>query len=189
MKKSILLFTLFLSIFANSFAQAPATLPAPAAAKATKAPNKMKDHANEKGKEQAQAGQDKAQGENKMKNDWGLTADQQTKFKALNETQKANMQKLMADKTMDAAAKDAQKAKLKAEYEAQVQAVFTPEQFTKWQAARANRDAKKGEGNKMGDHDMKGDQPKKAEGKMKGNAKKAEGKVRSDNQKTPTESH
>ena len=130
MKKAIVLFLICFNFVANGYSQA--ATPAP---KVEKAP-KMKDHSEGKGMEHKG-------GENKMKNDLGLSAEQQTKFKTLNEAHKTSMDKLMADKALSKEAKDAQKVKLKSEYEAQVNGVFTPEQFTKWKAKRDNRDAQK----------------------------------------------
>jgi periplasmic protein CpxP/Spy len=153
MKNLILAFSAMFSLATAAVAQAPAaTAPAPAT-------TKIKDHAKGQGKDMGEKG--KAQGEKgkgQMGGNLGLSPDQETKFKALNESQKAAVKTVQMDKSLSAEAKKAQVDALKSKYEADVKGVMNADQYTKWLALRAKRDDKKGE---MEDH----------KGKMKGKGK------------------
>lgn len=162
MKKVILMAAASLAIFATSFAQnaettvpkakttkskkkpamdAPAQgTPSPAAAEKSKAPEK----GHEKGHTQGQVG-----GVNK---ELGLTAEQETKFKAINEGHKTATQAVQKDASMAADAKRAQVELLKSKYESDVQGVLNTDQFAKWQEMRAKRGGPKGGPRGDGDH-------------------------------------
>ena len=136
MKKVIALFAMVFALCATTFAQS-ATAPAKDAAKTEKAQG---------GKRM----EGKAKGDNPMKSEFGLSADQETKFRAANKAQKDAMQALQADQTLDKAAKVAKMKAQKDTYEAQVKSIFTPEQYAKWEAKReARKEDAKG---KMQDH-------------------------------------
>ncbi len=152
MKKVILVFSTMLALATASFAQdAPATAPV-------------------KAKEQGKEMKGKVEGKAPMGGNLGLSAEQETKFKALNEAQKSAMQKLEMDKTLSADAKKTQKDALKSKYEADVKSVMNADQFAKWTAMRAKRDEKKSE---MGEK----------KGKMED--QKSKGKAKSDNSSKP----
>jgi periplasmic protein CpxP/Spy len=174
MKKVILMAAASLAIFATSFAQsatAPAATAAPAPkAKMTKTKPAMDAPAQgtpasaatpatgEKGKGHGEArGEGKGQGQGGL-NALGLTPEQDTKFKAANQSQKAAVQAVQKDASLAADAKKAQIAVLKSKYESEVQGILTADQFTKWTAMRAKRDEKKpeGAGHKKGEHKADG---------------------------------
>jgi periplasmic protein CpxP/Spy len=174
MKKVILAFSTMLALATSSFAQnAPAaTAPAKAKAQGKEIKEKGKEHSKEMGEK----------GKAPMGGNLGLSAEQETKFKALNEAQKSAMQKLDMEKTLSADAKKTQKDALKSKYEADVKSVMNADQFAKWTAMRAKRDEKKSEmsekkGNmedhKMEDHKSKGkaksDKSSKPQGESKSN--------------------
>jgi hypothetical protein len=90
----------------------------------------------------------------------GLTPEQDTKFKAANQSQKAAVQAVQKDASLAADAKTAQIAALKSKYESEVQGILTPDQFTKWSAMRAKRGERKAEHKADGDHKEGGDHKK-----------------------------
>jgi periplasmic protein CpxP/Spy len=163
MKKVILMAAASLAIFATSFAQS-ATAPAPKAkmtktrkpamdapaAQGTPTPaatsatgEKGEGHGKGHGEARGEGGQ----GQGGLKA-LGLTPEQDTKFKAANQSQKAAVQAVQKDASLAADAKVAQIAVLKSKYESEVQGILTADQFAKWTAMRAKRDEKKPEGGK-----------------------------------------
>jgi periplasmic protein CpxP/Spy len=168
MKKLIFACSMMLTLSAASFAQAtaPAT-PATSATPAVPAKGKM----SEKGKENSQKGKEKGEKGNAPKGmGMGLTPDQETKFKAFNESHKEAVKKVQMDKALSADAKKTQIDALKGTYETNVKGVLNADQYTKWLAKRNDKggdhqgkmDEHKGKKedhkDKMGDHkDMKGE--------------------------------
>ncbi len=169
MKKLIFAFIALLAVANVSSAQ---NVPAPAPAKgdATEMKNKkhgkhekgMGKHDDNKDEQGNEAKEGKKGG--KGLSDLGLSAEQETKFKALNEAHKSAMKKLEMDATVKGDAKKTQKDALKSKYEADVKAVMNPDQYTKWLEKRNHKGHDgKGKGNKGG----KGDKMEKGEhGKM-----------------------
>jgi hypothetical protein len=146
MKKLMFVFSTMLILTTATFAQnasAPATPAAPAKAKEMK--QKGKEMGHEKGKEMSEKGRASGMG-------MGLTPEQETQFKTINEGHKAAVKKVEMDKTLSADAKKTQIDALKSTYEANVQGVMNAEQFTKWKAMRAKRSENKGDHGKMEDH-------------------------------------
>jgi Spy/CpxP family protein refolding chaperone len=137
MKQVILSFVAMFAFVAVAFAQTPA-IPAatatPAAASApaatTTAPAKN-DRSPKMGNRDGQKG-------GGLK-DLGLTADQETAFKAANQAHQSKVQAIMADKTIAVDAKKTQIDNLKAEYSANVQGILNADQFAKWSQKRADR--------------------------------------------------
>jgi hypothetical protein len=132
MKNLILAFAAIFAFATASIAQNAAPAPAPPAKEA-------------KGKAKGQA---KA-----AANALGLSAEQQTAFDALHKANDAAHKALDKEK-LDAAAKTAKRAELKAKYEADVKGVLNDEQYTKWMAKRAGRAEAKAE--KKAQHGKKG---------------------------------
>jgi hypothetical protein len=132
MKNLILAFSAMLAFATASIAQNAA--PAPAAPPAKEA----------KGKGNAKPA---------PANALGLSAEQKTAFDALH---KANEEahKALDKEKLDAKAKTAKRAELKAKYEADVKGVLNDEQYTKWMAKRAGRAEAKAE--KKANHGKKG---------------------------------
>jgi hypothetical protein len=184
MKKVILTAFAALALVATSFAQAPTAAPAPMAKMGNKAKTKATDaaapaqQAAEKAGEKAQQAGDKAEkaaekaqemgkgngkgpdeargrGEGRGGNMLGLSAEQETKFRAINEAHKAAMNKVQSDASMAADAKKAEMELLKSKYESDVQQVLTTDQFAKWKEMRAKR----GERREGGDRKEGGRKP------------------------------
>jgi hypothetical protein len=136
MKNVILAFSAMLAFATASFAQNAAPAPAPAPVKEMKG----------KGKPAAAA------------NALGLSAEQETSFKALNKAHQAAVAAVQKDKALAADAKKAKVEELKAKYEADVKGVMNDEQYTKWLAKRAGRAEAKAEqkAEKKANHGKKG---------------------------------
>ena len=175
MKKLIFAFSTVLALSTFSFAQAPAAAP-------TKGKEMKKG--KEKGAEMGQKGKemdDKSEATKGM--GMGLTPDQQTKFKAFNESHKEAVKKIQMDKTLSADAKKTQIDALKGTYEANVKTVLNADQYTKWLAKRNDKSGehkgkmedhkgKKGDHEgKMEDHKDKMGDKKEMKGDKKGNRK------------------
>jgi Spy/CpxP family protein refolding chaperone len=134
MKQVILSFVAIFAFVAVSFAQTPAVPAATATPAATSAATNapaQKDKAPRMGNRDGQRG-------GGLK-DLGLTADQETAFKAANQAHQAKVQAIMADKTIAVDAKKTQIDNLKAEYSANVQGILNADQFAKWSQKRADR--------------------------------------------------
>ena len=101
----------------------------------------------------------------------GLSAEQETKFKAINEGHKAAVKTVQTDASLAADAKKAQIDLLKSKYESDVQTLLTTDQFAKWKEMRAKRD-EKGDRKEGGDHRDGGDH-KGGDHKDGGDMKKA----------------
>ena len=84
-------------------------------------------------------------GEGKGGNMLGLSAEQETKFKAINEAHKAAMKAVQSNASMAADAKKAEMELLKSKYESDVQGVMNTDQFAKWKEMRAKRGERKEE--------------------------------------------
>jgi hypothetical protein len=163
MKKVILTALAALALVVTSFAQAPTAAPAPMAKMGNKAKTKANDAAapaqqaaekapqvGEKAQEMGKGngngkGPDEARGrgEGRGGNMLGLSAEQETKFRAINEAHKAAMKNVQSDASMAADAKKAEMDLLKSKYESEVQGIFTTDQFAKWQAMRVKRSDRK----------------------------------------------
>ena len=172
MKKVILMTAASLAIFATSFAQNAATTPAQAPMMGKKArvkpvgevPAMQGTPAPATQAQSTPAGDDrKGRGEGKGMGQGqgglkalGLSAEQETKFKAINEGHKAAVKTVQMTESMAADAKKAQIELLKSKYESDVQGVLTTDQFTKWQAMRAKRE-ERGDHKNGGDHKKGGD--------------------------------
>jgi hypothetical protein len=139
MKKLIFACSMMLTLSAASFAQATA----PAATTTTPAALPAKGKMNKKGKEKsAEMGKVKGEKGNAPKGmGMGLTPDQETKFKAFNESHKEAVKKVQMDKTLTADAKKAQIDALKGTYEANVKGVLNADQYAKWSAKRNDKGA------------------------------------------------
>jgi hypothetical protein len=193
MKKVILTAAAALAIFATSFAQNATTAPAPkmktkmtkstpkpamdAPAQGTPAqttPAQGTPATAEKSKGHGKA-PDEARGEGKGRNEgggvnksFGLSPEQETKFKAINEGHKAATKAVQADASLAADAKKAQIDLLKSKYESDVQGVMNTDQFAKWKEMRASRGDKRegrpegaeGMGHREGGDHKKGDHKK-----------------------------
>lgn len=158
MKKVILTAAAALALFATTFAQST-TAPAPKA-NMTKVKPATETPAAEAGKVKGQSkskghGEDRAQGQGGLKA-LGLSPEQETQFKTLNQAHKAAVKAVQSDASLAADAKKAQVGTLVSKYESDVQGMMNADQFAKWTAARAKRDNKKMEGgnHKGGDHKM-----------------------------------
>jgi hypothetical protein len=167
MKKVILMAAATLAVFATSFAQ-NTTVPAPMAKMGNKAKTKAADaatpaqQAGEKGKEMSEGNNEArgksndeargGRGEGKGNNMLGLSAEQETKFKSINEAHKTAMKNVQGDASMAADAKKAEMELLKSKYESEVQSVLTTDQFAKWKAMRAKRSEPRGDRKEGGDH-------------------------------------
>ncbi|MDZ7879553.1 MAG: hypothetical protein U5L45_17885 [Saprospiraceae bacterium] len=161
MKKVILTAAAALALFATSFAQnatAPATkanmtkaksAATTPAAQGTPAPTA--EAGKEHGKRQRHdKGQDHAKGGLKA---LGLSAEQETQFKALNQAHKSAVKAVQSDASLAADAKKAQVAALSTKYESDVQGMMNADQFAKWTAAR-NKPKQSGEHKKGDNHKM-----------------------------------
>lgn len=181
MKKVILTAVAALALVATSFAQS-ATAPAPKA-KMVKSKPAMEvpaaqgtptapatqgaptaDQGKGKGHGRGEArgeGQGKAQG---GMNALGLSPEQETQFKAVNQAHKAAVKAVQMDGSLAADAKKAQVAALVSKYQSDVQGVMNADQFAKWTAMRAKRNERKEGGekddDKEGDHKEGGDHKK-----------------------------
>lgn len=162
MKKVILTAVAALALIATSFAQAT-TAPAPMAKMGNKAKTKATDAAvpvqqagektQEMGKDHAKnhgeghgKGNGEARGEGKGGgNMLGLSAEQEVKFKAINEGHKTAMKNVQTNASMAADAKKAEMDLLKSKYESEVQGVLTTDQFAKWKEMRAKRGEPRGD--------------------------------------------
>jgi hypothetical protein len=162
MKKVILTAAAALVLFATTFAQS-ATAPAPKAkmTKAKPATEAAAAQGTPAANAEAGKGKGKAQGENRGQGQGGMKAlglspEQETQFKGLNQAHKAAVKAVQSDASLAADAKKAQVATLVTKYESDVQGMMNADQFAKWTAARAKRDEKKMEGgdHKKGDHKM-----------------------------------
>ena len=176
MKKVILMAAASLAIFATSFAQNTATTPAEAPKMGKKsrvkpvgeapamqgtpapAPQAQSTPAGEsrKGRGEGEArGEGKGRGEGQGQGGLkalGLSAEQETKFKAFNEGHKAAVKTVQTDASLAADAKKAQIDLLKSKYESEVQTLLTTDQFAKWKEMRAKRDEKGGDRKDGGEH-------------------------------------
>ena len=159
MKKVILTAAAALALFATTFAQST-TAPAPKAKPATETPATQGTPAAEAGKVKGQAkskarGEDRAQGQGGLKA-LGLSPEQETQFKTLNQAHKAAVKAVQSDASLASDAKKSQVATLVSKYQSDVQGMMNADQFAKWTAARAKRADKKMDGgnHKGGDHKM-----------------------------------
>jgi hypothetical protein len=122
------------------------------------------------------------------KDNFGMSADQEAKFKAIRQAHQEAVKKVEMDKSLAADAKTAQINALKSKYEADVKGVMNAEQFAKWSDMRAKRDARKSE--RMKDHKDKMDNDKEDEktGGVKPEKEKVKdrgGKIKKDNVPVP----
>jgi hypothetical protein len=185
MKKLIFACAMMLILSAASYAQAPA--PATSATPAAPAKGKMNQKGKEmgeKGKENGQKGKEMGEKGNAPKGmGMGLTPDQETKFKAFNESHKEAVKKIQMDKALSADAKKTQIDALKSTYEANVKTVLNADQYTKWLAKRNDKGGdnqgkmgdhkgkKEGHEGKMEDHNDKMGEKKDMKNEKKGNRK------------------
>jgi periplasmic protein CpxP/Spy len=129
----------------------------------------MKGHGKDHSKEMGEKG--KAQGEQgkgQMGGNLGLSAEQETAFKAVNKAHQEAVKAVQMNKTLAADAKKAQVDALKSKYEADVKGTMNADQYTKWMAMRAKRSENKAEHKAdMGDHKMEEHKDKAMKGKAK----------------------
>ena len=166
MKKVILMAAASLAIFATSFAQNAATAPAEAPKMAKKSRVKpvgdapamqgtpapaTQTQGTPAGESRKGRGEGQGMGQGGLKA-LGLSAEQETKFKAINEGHKAAVKTVQSDASLAADAKKAQIELLKSKYESDVQILLTTDQFAKWKEMRAKRDEKGGDRKEGGDH-------------------------------------
>jgi hypothetical protein len=171
MKKVILMAAASLAVFASLFAQnatvpakptmtkvKPATMPAASAQGTPAAPATQGQAGNmEKGEGRGhdkghKMGQGEGRGQNGM-NAMGLSADQETKFKAANEAHKAAVKAVQMNESLAADAKKAQVADLVSKYQSDVQGILNADQFAKWTAMRAKREERKADRNDKDDNE------------------------------------
>ena len=69
----------------------------------------------------------------------GLSADQQTKYAAVNKAHQEAVRKVDMDKALAPEAKKTQIAALKSKYETDIKGVMNADQYAKWSAERAKR--------------------------------------------------
>ena len=179
MKKVILMAAASLAIFATSFAQNAATAPAEAPKMAKKsrvkpvgeapamqgtpapAPQAQSTPAGEsrKGRGEGEVrgeGKGRGEGQGGLKA-LGLSAEQETKFKAVNEGHKAAVKTVQSDASLAADAKKAQIDLLKSKYESEVQTLLSTDQFAKWKEMRDKRGTQGGpKGGLKGEHTGEG---------------------------------
>jgi Spy/CpxP family protein refolding chaperone len=175
MKKVILTAAAAFTLFTTTFAQT-ATIPAP---KVKMAKSKPAAETPAQGTPAAEVGKAKGQGKGKGQGqgglkELGLTPEQETQFKAVNQAHKSAVKAVQADATLAADAKKAQVAALVTKYQSDVQGIMNADQFAKWSAAR-NKPKNKGGDHKKGDHKMDAptdDAAAPAEGARKGKKKK-----------------
>jgi hypothetical protein len=160
MKKVILMAAASLAFIATSFAQngAPAkqkmvknkpAMEAPAQGTPAPAQGEPVQMENGKGKGQGEArGKSEGRAQNGM-NALGLTPEQETKFKAINQAHKTAVKAVQMNESLATEAKKAQVAELITKYQSDVQGVLNADQFAKWTAMREKRNDK---GNDKGDH-------------------------------------
>ena len=120
--KKLVLFSLFLMLVSNTFAQqtAPAETPAPEA----KMGRKMKP-----------AGQNSGG----LKAALGLNDDQNAKVKAIQNDFKGKMMAIRSDKSIEKSQKRTQVLDATKKHDADIQAILTPEQATKWTELKSKR--------------------------------------------------
>jgi Spy/CpxP family protein refolding chaperone len=138
MKKVAILFVFMCAFIANTFAQTDA-VPAPIQS----------------------AKMEKKERKAKMKqaaNDLGLTSEQKVKMKEIGQSLKGKMMAIKSDASLTKDQKKAQIGDVAKQHQADLKAVLSPEQFTKWEemkkARRASKGGKfgrKGEGKSDGD--------------------------------------
>ena len=196
MKKVILMAAASLAIFATSFAQNATTAPAETPKMAKKSRVKpvgdapamqgtpataTQTQGTPAGESRKGRGEGEARGEGKGRGEGqgmgqgglkvlGLSAEQETKFKAINEGHKAAVKTVQTDASLAADAKKAQIELLKSKYESDVQTLFTTDQFAKWKEMRAKRGEKGGDRKDGGEH--RGDDHKDGDHKDGGEMKK-----------------
>ena len=121
--KKLILFSLFLMLVSNTFAQqtAPTETPAPEA----KMGRKMKP-----------AGQNSGGG---LKAALGLNDDQNAKLKAIQNDFKGKMMAIKSDKSIEKSQKKTQVLDATKKHDADIQAILTPEQATKWTELKSKR--------------------------------------------------
>ena len=140
MKKVAMLFAFILAFAANTFAQADAVAAPLASEKMSKQDRKAK---------MKQAA-----------DDLGLSAEQKTKMKEIGQSLKGKMKAIKSDASLTKDQKRAQVGEAAKQHQADVKAVLSAEQFTKWEAKAKERRAKmkefrgkKGGGKADGDDD------------------------------------
>ena len=138
MKKVTMLLAFVLAFAANTFAQADAVAAPLQTEKMSKQDRKakMKQHAD----------------------DLGLSAEQKTKMKEIGQSLKGKMKAIKSDEALTKDQKRAQVGEVAKQHEADVKAVLSAEQYTKWEAKAKERRAKmkayRGKkGGKAGDDD------------------------------------
>ncbi len=130
MKKLVIAFCAMLSLNAISYAQNDAVA---------------------KGRDQAKEMKEEGKG----RDNFGLSADQDAKFKSIHQAHQDAVKKVEMDNSLAADAKTSQINALKSKYVADVKGVMNADQFAKWSDMRAKRDARKAD--KMKDHKDKMD--------------------------------
>ena len=138
MKKVAMLFAFILAFIANTFAQTDAVAAPLTSEKMSKQDRKakMKQHADE----------------------LGLSAEQKTKMKEIGQSFKGKMKAIKSDEALSKDQKKMQAGEVAKQHEADVKALLSAEQFTKWEAQAKERRAKMKEfrgkkGGKAGDDD------------------------------------
>lgn len=138
MKKLAMLFAFILVFAANTFAQTDAVAAPLTSEKMSKADRKakMKQHADE----------------------LGLSAEQKTKMKEIGQSFKGKMKAIKSDASLSKDQKKMQAGEVSKQHQADVKALLSPEQFTKWEEITKERRAKMKEfrgkkGGQKGDND------------------------------------
>ncbi len=135
MKRLAILFALLVAFVANTFAQADAV---PAPLQTEKASR-----------------QDRKAKMKKAANQLGLSAEQKAKMKDIGLSLKGKMMAIKTDESLSKDQKKIQIGEIAKQHQADVKALLTPEQFTKWEEMKKGRREKMKEmrGNKKGNND------------------------------------
>ena len=128
MKKVAVLCALLFALVVNTFAQADAT-PAPLQSVGTQGEGKPKMG---KGDRKAKHAADEL----------GLSADQKAKMKEIGQSLKGKMKAIKTDESLSKDQKRMQMGEVAKLHQADVKAILTPEQATKWEAMAKDRRAK-----------------------------------------------
>jgi periplasmic protein CpxP/Spy len=122
MKKVAVLFVLLFAFVANTFAQTDAVA----------APLKSEKMSKSDRKAKAKQAAD----------DLGLSADQKAKMKEIGQSLKGKMKAIKSDASLTKDQKKVQTGEVAKQHEADIKAILSPEQFTKWDAMAKERRAK-----------------------------------------------
>ena len=131
MKKVAVLFALLFALVVNTFAQADAT----------PAPLQSVDMSKGEGKPKMSKSDRKAKAKHAA-DELGLSADQKAKMKEIGQSFKGKMKAIKTDESLTKDQKKMQAGEVAKQHQADVKAILTPEQATKWEAMAKERRAK-----------------------------------------------